>query len=417
MFCRILGLFIVCISSLNSQANQIEVLHWWSSDSEQFALNELRYELERQDIILRDAVVPGSGGDTATAVLQARAIAGNPPEMAQINGPEIKSWAKLGFLADLNNVAEKYKWRERLPKIAIDINTYQGYFVSAPINIHRVNWLWSNKAVFDQYNLTPPETWDAFFSIANTLKSQGVTALAVGNDPWQLAIIFEVMALGLHGSEYYRQLFMNFDINIIMSEQTHTLFSTFRKLKPYISVKKSSSVWNAVTPSMISGEAAMQLQGDWVKGELTAKGLKPNKDYFCTAGPGTSNTFIYNMDSLVLFKLRSNKSDKIVTQLATTLVSSDFQSKFNQKKGSIPVLRDIDMSSFDDCSKISNQQFKYAEQHNTLLPSMSDSMAVSLPLQEAMLDLIMLYFNDDTVTEEQAINQLLKIARSKRFEQ
>lgn len=415
MFYRILGLFIVCISSLNSQANQIEVLHWWSSNSEQLALHELRDELGLQGIILRDAVVPGSGGDTATAVLQARAIAGNPPEMAQINGPDIKSWAKLGFLADLNKIAKKHKWQERLPKIAVDINTYQGSFVSAPINIHRVNWLWSNKAVFDQYNLTPPETWDAFFNIANTLKSQGVTALAVGNDPWQLAIIFEVMALGLHGSEYYRQLLIDFNINIIMSKKTHNLFSTFRKLKPYIDMKKSSG-WDAITPSIISGEAAMQLQGDWVKGELTAKGLKPNKDYRCTAAPGTTNTFIYNMDSLVLFKLRSNKSDKVVTQLATTLVSSDFQSRFNQKKGSIPVLRDIDMSSFDDCSNISNQQFSYAEQHNTLLPSMSDSMAVSIPLQEAMLDLITLYFNDDTITEEQAINQLVKIARSKRFE-
>lgn len=74
------------------------------------------------------------------------------------------------------------------------------------------------------------------------------------------------------------------------------------------------------------------------------------------------------------------------------------------------------MLPFDSCSKMANQQFEYAELNETLLPSMSDSMAVSLPFQEAMLDLIMLYFNDDTMTEEQAISQFVKIARSKRFE-
>ena len=416
MFFRIIGFLVLYFSTVNSNANQIEVLHWWSSEGEQRALDELRSELELQDIMWRDAVVPGSGGGIATTVLQARAIAGNPPEMAQINGLDVKSWAKLGFLADLDSVAKKNKWRERLPKIAVDVNTYKGSFVSVPINIHRVNWLWSNKAVFNRYSLTPPETWQEFFDIAKTLKSQGVISLAVGNDPWQLAIIFEVMALGLHGSEYYRALLIDFDIDTITSQQTRTLFSTFRKLKPYTSIKNAPVVWSAVTPLMVSGEAAMQLQGDWVKGELTSKGLEPNKDYLCSAAPGTSNAFVYNMDSFILFKLRSNESEQMVKKLAITLVSLDFQSKFNQKKGSIPVLRDVDMLPFDSCSKMSNQQFEYAEKNETLLPSMSDSMAVSLPFQEAMLDLIMLYFNDDTMTEDQAINQLIKIARSKRFE-
>lgn len=416
MFYRTIGFLVIYFSVMSSNASQIEVLHWWSSKGEQHALNELRSELKLRNILLRDAVVPGSGGGTATTVLQARAIAGNPPEMAQINGLDVKSWAKLGFLADLDSVAKENKWRERLPTIAIDVNTYKGLFVSVPINIHRVNWLWSNKAVFSRYNLTPPETWSEFFDIAEMLKSQGVIPLAVGNDPWQLAIIFEVMALGLHGSEYYRDLLIDFNIDVINSEQTHTLFSMFRKIKPYTNIKSASLAWNAVTPIMISGEAAMQLQGDWVKGELTSQGLESGRDYLCSAAPGTSNTFIYNMDSFILFRLRSNEAEQMAKELATTLVSSDFQSKFNQKKGSIPVLRDVDMLPFDSCSKKANQQFQYAEQHNTLLPSMTDSMAVPLPLQEAMLDLIMLYFNDDAMTEEQAISQLIKIARSKRFE-
>ena len=416
MFFRVLGLFVAGVFTLNSQASQVEMQHWWSANGETLALNELRLELKRKGITWRDSLVPGSGGETATTVLQSRAIAGNPPEIAQINGFGIQSWAKLGFLADLDSIANKHHWRKRMPQIAIDINTYHGSFVSAPINIHRVNWLWSNQAIFKRFNLTPPSTWPEFFAVAKTLKSNGIMPLTIGNDPWQLAIIFEVMALGLHGSQYYRALLMDFDLDIINSEQTRTLFSTFRKLKAYISIKSASLTWDAVTVSMVSGEVAMQLQGDWVKGELTAQGLEPEKDYLCSAAPGTENAFIYNMDSFILFRLRSNASDQMVARLAEIFVSPHFQSQFNQKKGSIPVLRDVDMSQFDSCSKAANQQFEYATKHEMLLPSMSDSMAVSLPLQEAMLDLIMLYFNDDSVTEAQAIKQLIKIARSKRFE-
>ena len=76
MFFRTIGFLVIYCSSMNTNANQIEVLHWWSSEGEQRALNELRSELELEDIMLRDAVVPGSGGGIATTVLQARAIAG-----------------------------------------------------------------------------------------------------------------------------------------------------------------------------------------------------------------------------------------------------------------------------------------------------------------------------------------------------
>ena len=33
---------------------------------------------------------------------------------------------------------------------------------------------------------------------------------------------------------------------------------------------------------MIQGKAGMQFMGDWAKGEFTAAGLTPGKDYGCT---------------------------------------------------------------------------------------------------------------------------------------
>lgn len=398
-----------------SMGNAVELLHWWTSNGEREALAELESALEQQGIALKSSPVHGGGGDTAMTVLQARAIAGNPPEMALIEGPGIQSWATLGFVSDLHSVATEQKWDERLPDIATSINTYKNHFVAAPVNIHRVNWLWVNKAVFDENKLTPPTDWDEFFTVAETLKAQGIPALSIGNEPWQLAILFEVLALGLYGSDYYRELLIEFDDALVTNQKTVELFKTFRRLKPYMTDPSIPASWDTATLNMAEGKAAMQLQGDWVKGELSYMKLTPNKDYDCLPAPGTDNTFIYNVDSFVLFRLRTEASQNMANQLANTLVSSDFQSRFNQKKGSIPILKDVDMTPFDLCAKASKQAFVLAEMNNTLLPSMSDSMAVAPQLQEAMLELINHYFNDDTFTEEEAISQLMKIAASVHF--
>ncbi|RXJ73918.1 sugar ABC transporter substrate-binding protein [Veronia nyctiphanis] len=403
------------VASFPSLGNAVELLHWWTSNGEREALAELAIALKQQGIVLKSSPVHGGGGDTAMTVLQARAIAGNPPEMALIEGPGIQSWATLGFVSDLHSVAIEQNWDERLPDIATNINTYKSHFVAAPVNIHRVNWLWANRAVFDEHNLTPPANWDEFFAVAQVFKSQGIPALAIGNEPWQLAILFEVLTLGLYGSDYYRDLLIEFDDALVMNNKTVELFKTFRRLKPYMTDPSVSASWDNATLNMVKGKAAMQLQGDWVKGELSYMSLKPKQDYYCLPAPGTANSFIYNVDSFVLFRLRTEASENMANQLANTLVSSDFQSRFNQKKGSIPILKDVDMTPFDICAKASKQAFVHAEVNNTLLPSMSDSMAVAPQLQEAMLELINHYFNDDTFTEEEAISQLMKIAASVHF--
>ncbi len=40
--------------------------------------------------------------------------------------------------------------------------------------------------------------------------------------------------------------------------------------------------WNIATSMVINGEAAMQIMGDWAKGEFTAAGKKAGVDYLCT---------------------------------------------------------------------------------------------------------------------------------------
>ncbi|PLX58134.1 MAG: carbohydrate ABC transporter substrate-binding protein, partial [Vibrio alginolyticus] len=86
-----------CVAHAESPQG-VEFLHWWTSDGEQQALQTLKAQLKQHDIELLQSPVLGGGGDSAMTVLQARALAGNPPSFAQIEGPSIKAWDAIGIL-------------------------------------------------------------------------------------------------------------------------------------------------------------------------------------------------------------------------------------------------------------------------------------------------------------------------------
>ena len=156
-------------------------------------------------------VIFGGGGENAMTVLKSRAISGNPPTAAQIKGPSIQEWGDLGFLADINGVAEKNNWDDLLPAVVADVMKHEGKYVAAPVNVHRVNWMWSNPEVFRAAGATIPTTWDDFMVQAKKLQDAGYVALAHGGQPWQDATVFEAVVLGVGGADYYNKAFVEMD--------------------------------------------------------------------------------------------------------------------------------------------------------------------------------------------------------------
>src|SRR6188508_2041434 len=86
-------------------AEQVEVLHWWTSGGEAAALDVLKKKLESQGVTWKDMPVAGGGGEAAMTSLRARVTAGNPPTAVQMLGFDIQDWGKQGVVADLNSVA------------------------------------------------------------------------------------------------------------------------------------------------------------------------------------------------------------------------------------------------------------------------------------------------------------------------
>lgn len=409
-----LSFSVIALLSLPACASQVEVLHWWTSGGEAKAVEVLKSEWTEQGNQWNDFAVQGGGGKSAMTVLKSRALAANPPEAAHLKGYELKEWAGLGFLRDLSPMAEHLGWYAKMPPMVRATLSQSDALMAVPTGIHRVNWLWLNRKVFEQQKLTPPTDWAQFVTIADQLKKRGITPLAIGNEPWQLAVLFETVALGEGGKEFYRKAFLEQDSATLTGPDMVRVLTRFQQLRAYVPQKYAGLKWHQATNLLESGGAAMQVMGDWVKGELSAGNYRPGEDIACLPSPGSAGLFSYNLDSIAMFKQRDPAQLQAQGELAQLLMTPQFQAEFNRVKGSIPALTDPDMSKFDRCAVRSYQDFLLAEKQDNLLPSMAEGMATPTNMRQAIMDVLSNYFNDPKANPQQTALHLERAMRSTR---
>lgn len=407
----LLTLALLSTSQL-SQAGEVEVLHWWTSGGEAKSVAVLKEMMEKDGHSWKDFAVAGGGGESAMTVLKTRAVSGNPPAAAQMKGHNIQEWADLGFLTNLDDVAKQGDWDGILPKVVADTAKYEGHYVAVPVNVHRVNWLWANKAIFDKEGLKVPASWDEFFKVGDKLKADGIIPLAHGGQPWQDATLFEAIALEKLGNADYNKAFVELDQDVLSGDKMVEAFTTFKKVRDYIDSNSPGRDWNVATSMVINGQAAMQVMGDWAKGEFSAANKQPGTDYTCSPTPGTADSFTFNVDSFAFFQIKDKENQKAQQDLAKTILSKPFQEVFNLNKGSIPVRLDMDMSKFDKCALDSMAAFKVTADTGGLVPSMAHGMSTTSYVQGAMFDVITNFFNDKDADPKAAAEKLAKAVKA-----
>jgi glucose/mannose transport system substrate-binding protein len=394
-------------------APQVEVLHYWTSGGEARAVGELKKSLAAQGVAWKDFAVAGGAGENAATALKARVMSGTPPTAAMVKGPAIQEWGQEGVLANLDPVASADQWDRLLPAAVAPIMKYKGHYVAAPVNVHRVNWLWVNPAVLKKAGVAKaPATFEEFFAAADKIRAAGLVAVAHGGQPWQDATVFESVALGVGGAQFYRKALVELDPATLASPTMVRTFDTLARIKTYIDRDAPGRDWNLATAMVINGKAGMQFMGDWAKGEFTAAGKRPGTDYLCVPAPGTGHAFTFNIDSLLMFQKAAGPEQQAQQMLARAVMSPAFQESFNLAKGSIPVRAGVPRTKFDACAQQSMADMDAATRAGAFVPSLAHNMAVGSAAQGAMMDVIARFMNS-RMTSQQAVAALAKAARTR----
>ena len=382
---------------------QAEVLHWWTSGGEAKSVAVLQEEFASKGGTWTDMPVAGGGGDAAMTALRARVLSGNAPTAVQLKGPAIQEWYEEGVLADISAVAEAQGWADVLPASIAGHMKCEGTWCAAPVNVHRVDWIWANADVLEANGIEMPTTWDEFNAAAAKLQAAGVIPLAHGGQAWQDATVFEAVALGILGPDGFRKAFVDLDMDTLKSDEMKAVFDQMRTMRGYVDENFSGRDWNLATAMVMNGEAAFQIMGDWAKGEFMAAGKVPGEDFLCASVPGDG--FLYNVDSFAMFDEDGDDKKSGQELLAELIVGQNFQKVFNLNKGSIPARIDVPLDEFDSCAHLSAKDMSESSDNGSLLPSYAHGMALRGAQSGAITDVVTAHFNSDMSSDE-AVNML-----------
>ncbi len=387
----------------------LQVLHWWTSASERKAASILAAKIQEEGLLWRDAGIPGGAGIGASKVLKSRVLAGNAPDVTQIIGVSIREWADLGFLLELDKIAQTQRWQQILFPSIYQLIQHRQHIVAAPLGLHRINTLFYNRRLFQRHHLNLPVTWQQFQQTAHTFRQAGITPLALSSEPWQVATLFENLVLLSSNAEFHRQLFSQLLPQAAFDPRFALALQRLRQIKGWSNVAPEERSWPEVTRQFQKQEAAMLVMGDWAKAELKETGWVLDEDFACVAMPGTAPYHLYSVDTLVMFTndyARSFAQEKF----AKAMLQSGLQSDYNQAKGSIPVRKDADLSKLDSCAQNSWQTFAKGQLYQA--PSLVHRMATEESSRDAIIAVIHRYFIDDRISIQETQKKIAAIFRN-----
>ncbi len=393
------GAAALAVSSTSVRAaDSVEVLHWWTSGGEAAALEVLKKDLESKGVSWADMPVAGGGGEAAMTALRARVTAGNAPTAVQMLGFDILDWAKQDALGDLNSVAAAESWDNVVPGALQSFAKHDGKWISAPVNVHSTNWVWINKSALDAAGGKAPETWDELVAVLDSMKANGITALAHGGQAWQDATIFDAVVLSL-GNDFYKKSMIDLDEATLGGDMMKEAFARMETLRSYVDDNFSGRDWNLASAMVIEGNGGMQMMGDWAKGEFLRAGKKPGEDFVCIRFPGTQGSVTFNSDQFAMFKVGDDRM-KAQELMASAVMNPVFQSAFNVVKGSVPARTDVPNDDFDDCGKKGMADLADANANNSLFGSAAHGHAAPAAVKNALYDVVTRHFNGELTSDE-----------------
>ena len=128
----------------------------------------------------------------------------------------------------------------------------------------------------------PPTNWDDLFAALDKLKAAGLIPLAFsGQKNWERNL-FNAVLVGQRRPRHVRRVLGQARRRHGEEPRVQDVAETYKRLRGYVDPGSPGRNWNDATSLVIQGKAGMQFMGDWAKGEFTAAGLTPGKDYGCT---------------------------------------------------------------------------------------------------------------------------------------
>ncbi len=397
---------------------KITVISQWSAGAEGDAMNAFGELVTKAGATWQHSPVSGFTTDMMNK-LRADIIAGKPPAASQLKGPEIQAWSQIAPTVNMDQLVAEAGYEKVVSSELAKLHKVQGHWVSLPLQVYRVNTLYTSKKALDKIGATaPPKTWDEFNVMAKKMAAAGITPVAHGGIAWADTMYFDLVLIGI-SPDAYRAAIMNLDEKTLRGPEVLAAFKQLRQMTDWMSPANAGQHWSVFIPPLMKGEYGFLMMGGWASGVLKRGKFEEGKDYLCSSTPSNvaKPVFDLNADGLIFWDTKN--ADYLAGQKITAQVAmgKEFNRTFTQINGSIPVRTDIDISdrvAYQDCQRDAAANLAGAVAANQVVLSLAHNMAQNNAITAALRDVLTEYVHNNSISPEEGQKRLVAAASAAR---
>ncbi|WP_028544085.1 extracellular solute-binding protein [Paenibacillus taiwanensis] len=235
-----------------------------------------KFKNDHPNIDLNIQAIPPDG---YKARLKTVAAANEMPDVFLMwPGTMTKEFQGGDLLQPINELLDsKSEWKSGFLPGSFDGFTIDNQIYSAPMGLSPTSILYYNQAIFDKYQLQVPKTWDELIKAVESLKSNKVTPIALGNKAAWLAQSSIISSLGdrVTGSEWFLKAAAQDGAKFTDPEFVKAL-ELLQQLQQAGAFQEGfNSIDNTQMEMMFAqGQAAMMIDGGWALTNLSANASK-----------------------------------------------------------------------------------------------------------------------------------------------
>jgi len=322
--------------------------HYFSGDLGAQAFAEIWPLCEEQTGIAMDN--PTIDHEAFKDAILVQLAGGNAPDLFSYwAGARTQSLIDNGQLDPIDDMWSAAGLDAAIPaSIADSAATYDGSKYLVPFVYHYAG-MFFNPAVLEEAGITEtPTDWDGLMSMAETLKSQGITPFALGStNRWPAQFWFDYLILRTAGPEY-RAALMAGEASYDDPEVVAALELWKEAIDAgYFNTSPNGADWTDAADQVARGEAAMTLMGTWITGYWDGNGLVAGTDYdffpFPEVNPDVALASVGPVDGWVMPSGAANQEG--AKQVLECLASPEAQKVMALLQGAIAANSNTDLSS------------------------------------------------------------------------
>ena len=246
--------------------------------------------------------------DTAQQLLQARLSSGDSPDIYSLHAiADIPSYYEAGYLEDLSGS----EFTNTVYGSVLEAVTYDEKVVALPLENLAWGYLY-NKDMFDQYDLTPPQTLSEMETVVNTLNANGETAFELAfQESWIPQLMMALALGGMINSEEV-DFIDNMNAGTGSYSDIDEVFGIIDLIYANGTDRAFETGSAAGSADFANGEAAMWVQGPWMAESILD--VNPDLNFGVAPLPVTDNasSTMINLSTSTSLGLSPDCEDKDV---------------------------------------------------------------------------------------------------------